>query len=373
MDTEKAIKFLNKLSELPMEAQLYLDSVSLGNFTEELNEKYNIPVDYFIDLEVDFIIGDLNLFRLPDKIKSDLSKNEQEAKKIACDFVGIFFLPVETYLKNYNIKKIIQDWNGNPKDYQKYLDSFIKEIEKENIKVMEEAIIIYDEFVDILGEANAAIDIFKNYLVGVLKSNYLDNKKKLNGSLIMLLNKKEDKFKKELENALYSNQEKLTAKEFILTGPLRHGDSEASKPQAPTIANWLKDFIKTQGSGMFDELALSKYLIGSANAKKLDETERNLLRKLLALYRNLKFFPESLADRPPEEWEIIPTEKEEALTKVKRSERAQKSPQPPFNKGGDADARLEELRAMAAGYPAGSLERKAVEEEMRNMEVRSKK
>jgi len=119
-------------------------------------------------------------------------------------------------------------------------------------------------------------------------------------------------FRKNLENALFSNQEILTDKDFVFNG----------KKQMSTISNWLKDFIKRNGSGMFDNLALSQYLSGSENAKKLDSQEKKLLHKLLILYRNLKFFPESMGNAPAEEWEIIPLDDEDKpFKKLQKTEK----------------------------------------------------
>jgi hypothetical protein len=95
------------------------------------------------------------------------------------------------------------------------------------------------------------------------------------------------------------NQEIITSKPFILD----------DKNQKGTIGNWLKDFIKQNGSQLFNTIILSSYLTASLNFKILDPEEKQLINRLLKLYRNLAFFPESMAGIPTEKWEIFPIEK----------------------------------------------------------------
>ncbi|OGF25152.1 hypothetical protein A2303_02285 [Candidatus Falkowbacteria bacterium RIFOXYB2_FULL_47_14] len=189
------------------------------------------------------------------------------------------------------------------------------------------------------------------------------------------------KFKNELEYALYKNPEKLTHKTFILDG----------SPHAPSVRNWLRDFIRTNGSGIFDNVALTKYVTYSPNCQRLDDFEKEMVRKLLSLYRNLKFFPESLNGVPVEKWEIIPIEREEDLSKARsvagapRTEEEKeidelKKEEENYEAGGlermaieeeiSEEAKIEDLRIEANKYPAGSLERKALDEEIRKMEKR---
>ncbi|MDO9399413.1 MAG: hypothetical protein Q7T79_01880 [bacterium] len=195
-----------------------------------------------------------------------------------------------------------------------------------------------------LEEKSVAEEIFKQGLVNELNNHFVIAEA-VNAKLFYIL-ANDLNFKKELENALYVNQEKLTHKEFILDG----------KPHSPNIGNWLKDFIKKNGSGIFDNLVLAEYLINSENAKKLESKERELLRKLLLLYRNIKFFPESMPTDTGEGWEIIPIDEiEEKIVKTEEI------------KAIEAKTEISEkdnLIKMAEQYPVDSLERKAIEEEM---------
>lgn len=211
MDTQKARQFLGRFSRLPREAQVYLDSTSLSNFTDELSKKYNVPSEYYVDLGIDLIVGNINFSNVRNKIKSDLNKTEKEARAIARDFIGITFLPVDAYFKDYSIPKIVHDLGGRVADYRKYLDSFREAIEDENDEIMDEALERYDELVDEEDEFNSSLILLEKFLIDILKSNYADNQKRLNGGLIMLLNKK-DRFKISLEKPHYQTYLCYTAR-----------------------------------------------------------------------------------------------------------------------------------------------------------------
>jgi hypothetical protein len=136
-----------------------------------------------------------------------------------------------------------------------------------------------------------------------------------------------------LSKNFINNQERLTSGSILSEG----------KEVAPTVANWLKDFISVSGSEMFDDLVLIQYLSNSINVKRLGEKDKDLVRRLLRLYRNLVFFPSSMDNLPLEDWEIVPTDKKE------------------FDK---SSSTLTELEKMLPQYPAASLEHKAVSQEI---------
>lgn len=150
-------------------------------------------------------------------------------------------------------------------------------------------------------EKKSSLEVFSNNLESFLSASLestIEIIKDYNGILILLL-LDDPNFKKSLEKVFLANPEKLTHSEFISEGA----------PHSPSIANWLKDFIKQFGSGMFDNLVMARYMTTSKNIKNLSEEEKQLVKKLLLTYRNLKFFPESMPSDDGEGWEIIPTDK----------------------------------------------------------------
>lgn len=152
-------------------------------------------------------------------------------------------------------------------------------------------------------------------------------------------------FKTDMERALYQNQERFTDKRFVLD----------EKEAEPTIANWLAYFIKLKTASMPDNMVLSDFVSKSENAKRLDEKEKRLLFKLLLVYRNIKFFPESMPSDDGEGWEIIPVEREE---EAGVAQQIAMQPKPSSH-----EALIDELKGDINNYPEGSLEREILEEE----------
>lgn len=155
-------------------------------------------------------------------------------------------------------------------------------------------------------------------------------------------------FKKSLENVLYKNLEQLTRKEFILD----------EKKAFPGIANWIRDFLKVNGSEFFDNVVLSRYMTTSSNVSKLDPEEKILVKKLLLLYRNLKFFPDSMPSDDGTGWEMLPIGAVETKDKI---EKIKELSGPPKTEG---EKEIEGLMREEEGYPENSLEWKVLEEEI---------
>lgn len=186
---------------------------------------------------------------------------------------------------------------------------------------------------------------------------------------IFSLFSKDGTLQETLSNILLENQETITSEHIIIE------DKESS----PTISNWLKDFIKINGSEMFDELKMAEYLSSSVNARKLKQSEKDLLRRLFRLYRNLSFFPDSMGNDPIEDWQIIPVDKIEINKKFSRPGAFQDvldDSQPiiplvsslaPLNTKKLEDIPLNELQEALTHYASGSLEYKAVKQEIEHL------
>jgi len=142
------------------------------------------------------------------------------------------------------------------------------------------------------------INLFTKRVRETLKASP-DTIRGLNIVIFKLLNSHED-LEEKIINLLYNNDETLTIARLIL----------AEREVAPTISNWLKDFIKLNGSELFDDLVLAQYLSTSVNTKNLSFEEKELVSKLLKLYRNLAFFPESMDNLALVDWQIIPVDRE---------------------------------------------------------------
>lgn len=224
--------------------------------------------------------------------------------------------------------------------------------------------------ISIKQEEGLIVKIFSEKLINEL-NNYQTIIEAINRRIFYVLSRNLS-FQQEIEKALYLNEETFSDKDFIVE----------NNRKKPTVANWLRDFINHFGAKMFDAVELSSYLTNSDNAKKLNDSERQLLIKILNTYRNIKFFPESMPDDDGTNWEIIPVDKMEEETA--RPKLVIKSPEPIIKEesfgskrpSGPVDSiqtkpknpRIEEMKEMAARYRVGSLERKAVEEEIKKIE-----
>ena len=142
---------------------------------------------------------------------------------------------------------------------------------------------------------------------------------------------------------------------------------------------------------MFDNVTLTRFAAYSPNAKDLDLEEKESVQKLLRLYRNVKFFPQSMPTDDGTDWEIIPvtqtdeylkkartvsgppkTEDEKKIEELKKEEEQydEESLEKKVieEEGVKKQRRIEDLKFLASKYPQKSLERKAIEEEVRKLE-----
>lgn len=150
------------------------------------------------------------------------------------------------------------------------------------------------EFMSLIQEKEYLRKIFKEDLLVELKdSPFLKNA--FNFRIFDIL-EKDINFKRELERLLYDNNEMITANNIVVSG----------QTVAPTIANWLRDFINTAGSANFNSVVFSNYLVNSANTKNLTPEERSILADLISVYKNLKFFEEEVEGRGIDDWRILP-------------------------------------------------------------------
>lgn len=174
--------------------------------------------------------------------------------------------------------------------------------------------------------------------------------KDFNIALFQIFNEDED-LEDKVETLLYNNQEKLSNHQIILDG----------HPASPSIANWLKDFIKKYGSDLFDEVVLAEYLSQSPNIKSLNPGEKELVRKVLKLYRNLVFFPESMDGILLENWEILPV----GYNEIKNKPEIEKVSENPVIT--ERQKNIFDLQKNLTKYPTTSLEYKAIQQEINRL------
>ncbi|MDP3900392.1 MAG: hypothetical protein Q8Q23_04915 [bacterium] len=353
--------YLSEVKKLPQDIQDILLSAFGAQINQKITDKYKLSAEQGLNmmrLVNDIYIKEISVDKLIKKLQSNLNFDEQKAKKLALDIAGMKLLIADNYFNN-EIKKYIANQGSNVDEYKEIVAKEMEELKKEQEQYAKD--IEPDEFppepqkqstdlgapvteLSLVEKKKRLNEVFTEHLVSLLLLNDSNEfVEEINNEIIDLI-VEEHKVKQEFINLILVNDEKLTHSEFILN----------NKPTKPTIANWLKDFVYKNGAEMFDNVALSTYITDSPNTRNLEEEERMLVRKLLLLYRNLAFFPESM---PADEasWEIIPIEREEVLNRVKKQISEENS--------------LEELRELAKDYPENSLERRAIEEEIAKFQI----
>ncbi len=306
--------FSLKLDKLPQAVKDFLTSIISADLNILITKKYSIADDKlpkYLDLVSGLFFKEIKLSNLVNQAREDFSLADDQAKKLAMDIAGIRLLPVADWLGE-DINGYIKALGGNPLDYAHYLDEQKKALmdeakyfaeqnapEEEYVFLPPPTLPEPEKEIDPVKEKEDSAHLFEGDILSVLTLEDQEFIDEYNYILIKLMYE-DDSFRKELEKLLYVNQEVITSHPFFL----------GEKQERGTIANWLKDFISQNGSEMFNVVALSRFLTTSANAKVLDEAEKKMVRKVLKLYRNLVFFPDSLANMPQEEWQIFPIEKD---------------------------------------------------------------
>jgi len=88
-----------------------------------------------------------------------------------------------------------------------------------------------------------------------------------------------DSFKGKIRKALEENEQILTAHSIILH----------TKPVQPTIGNWIKSYNEVLGTGVIDNLKLSKFYIENQNIKQLNNNEKKVIKRIFDFYELMKY------------------------------------------------------------------------------------
>lgn len=273
---------LERFHELPEEIQEAIGGFEAAIKIKNLEEKYGVDLSFAVILVA---IGELNIDDLPDylnlKFEVDKTKGEEIAKELEDQ---VFLNTLDLIINNPELQNIVSGEEISTNNQFGPITNLSTEDKKELI-----------------------VKTFTENIIPALQAEPT-KLHDFNIAIFQIFNIDENLGEK-IENLLYVNQEKLSDHHIIIDG----------HPASPTIANWLKDFIKKYGSGLFDEVALAEYLTQSPNIKQLKPAEKELVRKVLKLYRNLSFFPESMDGVSLDQWEIFPVDRSKMINTVKPS------------------------------------------------------
>lgn len=348
---EEAIQQFN---QLPLELQLECGSDEFISAVQKIEKEYSLSLSA---LMVQIIVGNIQFADLTQYVEHEYSLDQQKASQLAQDIRKQVFNPV---LDRLNFL------NTNPE----------KDMTEEQQKSFAE-------------------NLFRTGLVTELHHDPFIISA-INDRLFYIL-ARDEQFKDRLGRALYENTEKVTEH------PIQINKDQVSG----TVGNWIKDYIAHYGSQTYDSLTQSKFITSSNNTKNLNSQDRELVHAILKTYINITFFPDSMPSDDGEGWEIIPGglieekiesyEEEEIksrppanetkivaplsksklpsvtkpVTSLKKSNdtiKSQPSSQSPLKSTASPSPEALHLKNMLLQYPPNSLERQAIEEEIRKLE-----
>lgn len=376
---DRAEQFLEKLNSGPREVYLYFFSNLNTEINRALAIKYGLDTDVILDLTEDFFVSDFSFPQLRKNIQNN-SGLSTKINEFICDFLGKLFLPVADSL-NIKVAEEIQFNKGKISDYEEDIENYNDFLAGQSFEIFNDLAEDFEKIFDANEEERIVISFLSENILEILASTDNLDSLQMNGSLIYLLLNKKDSLAK-FSRALLSNNELLSENRILLGG----------KEQEASVSNLIKHFIEKNGSGMFSSIALAKYLSSPEISSILNQNEKKLLRKVLKVYYNLVFFPDSMANLPINEWEIFPVEDlpssspeqrdfvgAESINKTidlsKKTEEA-----PGFIKEKSdltkstkqvIDSREKEikiLKELLQKYPKKSLEKKAIESELEKIE-----
>ena len=214
------------------------------------------------------------------------------------------------------------------------------------------------------------LELLKSHLAVMLEIKDYDLWENLKRYLVVFSDYKErDRVKKDIRNILIKNQARITKTNLLMD----------NKNAAGTVENWLRDYHVNLGLEPVDQLKFEEYFIGSPNIKRAAAAEKEKIKSLFKFYERLKLSSNSpkgfeekvlmeingklqvwndgrLEDFDPAEVKAVEDLKARGFFKENEAEKVE-------------NEQLLELKTLAPNYPPGSLERKAVEEEIKKMEL----
>ncbi len=421
--------FQQTLNSLPSNVKKIFLSEFQRVISLELRKKYKLSLDQGGLLEeiiTNLYFGEERFDKLVNLLQTDLKINDKTAHDLAKDVIGKKFIIVSNSFKDHNNDPLLTltSLGGHQQDYSRDVELLKKAVAEEEAGTYQHTNYLYKDEIspkkiqpEIIDETVVSeIDLNKNERLEAVKNileenllevlqaeNNTETIHEINDSLIEVLNEIPSS-QTEIERLISNNKALLTQNSILVDG----------KQALPTASTWLKDFQKIGGTDNIDSLILTQYFVNSPNAKILPEAEKKVLRKFLLLYNNIKFFTKIFNNMPVEQWHIIPSIEEKtsqfsdkALPKTpiqqpkpvstfpkprvveKKINSPQSSipmstpksiiksnPQPIVSipKASskptisiDHSDEVMNLKNMLLQYPADSLERKAIEEEIKKL------
>jgi len=351
---------INQINNLVPQVSEFLNSMFRITLTLELARKYQLSEwqsPTVTDLVFDLAEKKIPFSSIPQEAARLFTFDESTALSFSRDLLGTHFLFLADYFPD--MLTSLESFGGKPENYIEVISRiskalaeekayFAKEMAPEEEYFFQPKSVVEEEEEgenlddEPLSQEEYASLFNKGVISFLFEMSDPEMIREFNQETIVFISEnslaQNDFFKN-----LMSNQEMIGRNPIWLE----------NKKVDPTIANWLKDFIKEKGSDFFDELILAEYLAVSPNPKNLSSDEKNLLRRLLNLYRNLAFFPESQENLPAEKWQLVPFEEKDQQEKTFLEKKE--------------DNFRRELEESLRKFQKGSLEYRAASEELERL------
>jgi hypothetical protein len=334
----------------------------------------NLAMANELDLEIGQItnltrtIGDVIRKQVSlDSLKPELTKrlkiSDKEAAQLEIQILAKRLLILDDIWFKGEISSRMTALGDDPAKYKDYLVEYKKAAEKEiadeELELLrEETSEGAEEYIekqleevplaisDPAAELKGFKDVFTQYIYHLLTVEKYDLKIEMNIRLMtLLLGDEDEKYLNDLIRILYQNKENLTKNKIII----------GKEKLDPTIANWLKDYIRFIGEDeVVSTVKKAQYFSNSKNIKSLTEEERVWVDKLLDLYVNLKNFYFNVRKLDLSEVEIFPySEAEEQAFLTRIDEEMKKRGITEIGEGVDipGEEGEQDIAALFAGNP----------------------
>lgn len=322
-----------KLLKLPASIQKIILSDFQRIISFEIGKIYNLSgskISLINNLVYNIYFGEEKIYNLLPTIQHITGVDGETAKKVTADIIGKKLLIAKSFFseKGEDIVSSLQVLGSNESIYSKdveiaqqalkeeenstydhYIYLYRNQAEKSVIKKMDSSEDNSESEPNLEDRFLALKGFFENNLLLTLAADTSPTLEEINESLILVLGDKPE-LNLEIEKIIEENKAIIGA-QIVLA---------ENQQVPPTVSNWIKDFNKINGTRNFDALEIAHYFIESKNARALSEKDRLMLRRLLLLYRNIKYFHEIFSNQPVEQWTIIPTVRPEQEIKFLETE-----------------------------------------------------
>lgn len=337
-------------------------------------ETFSLSLDYvgiLSDIAYRSLQREIAIPQIEQEIAAKMGFDPEKSRRLAVALCGGYLLAVDDWLEGA-VASYLQSCGANLVQFASTAAMLQMAPQKEQMlfeqeNIPEEPFVFVPRHPEEEKEESAAdpqekddmVELFEHKVLDILSLADTEVVEEYNNFLVSSFSE-DSRLYVAIQQALRSNQEKIEEKKIVL------GDKEV----AATIANFISDLLKSMPSSEVSEMALAHYFSSSANFAKLSPEGKDRLRKVFRLYLNLWLLFENLGRQAIGEIEIFPVEKEPILPSQDHKVHA---PEPVAPRAEVKEAELDMLEQMLSHYVPGSLEHKAITEEMGRIRSASKR